>query len=151
MPDQPSESDAADYTPTADDLRKIVEFLRQRSMNEAGAAGMMDFYRENGVTIQVRIPKGVFADGTLDGHRQKVAGWLDEHSPTRFTDMAHQMANLADALADAGIDAVHASRTDSIFSPYRVRSVWRALTRAARLWHEHPDFLPLWEDTDDEG
>ncbi|NUS25066.1 MAG: hypothetical protein HOV92_12700 [Streptomyces sp.] len=151
MPDQPPpDSDAADYTPTTDDLRQIAEFLRQRSLNEAGAAGLMDFYQQNGVTIQVRIPKGAFADGTLDGHRQKVLGWLDEHSPTRFTDTAHQLANLADALADAGADAVHASRSDPIFSPYRVRAVWRALTSAARLWSEHPDFLPLWEDAKDD-
>jgi hypothetical protein len=143
-------SSTGEYTPTREDLRAVVDFLRKRSLDEAGAAGSMDFYRENGVTVRVTIPKAAFANGTHDGHRKKYVGWMDEHSPDRFVDMAHQLANLADALASAGVDATYDSRGPDPVGAYRARAAWRALTKAARLWDKHPDLLPLWAKGEDE-
>lgn len=132
--------------PTIADLREIAEFIRQRSLDEAGAAGRMGFYRENGVTIQVCIPKGKFPEDSLDGHRANATAWLEEHSPDRFMDMAGTLAHMADGLAEAVAEA------QDVYGPYPARAAWRRLTRAARLWETHPDFNPAWakkEETDD--
>lgn len=131
--------------PTIADLREIAEFIRQRSLNEAGAAGQMGFYWQNGVTVQVHIPKGKFTEDSLDGHRASVTGWLEEHSPDRFMAMAGTLAHMADGLAEAVLEARDA------YGPYPARAAWRRMTRAARLWETHPDFNPAWatkEETD---
>lgn len=131
--------------PTIADLREIAEFIRQRSLDEASAAGRMGFYRQNGVTIQVRIPKGKLTE-SLDEHRANVTGWLDEHGPNRFMGMAGTLAHMADGLAEAVLEA------RDIYGPYPARAAWRRLTRAARLWETHPDFNPAWatkEEADD--
>ena len=127
-------------TPSRDDLRQIAEFLRARSLDEAGAAGSMDYFGQNGVTIQGRFPKRFTTNGATPapGDRAKVAAWLENHGPGRFMDMAHQLANLADGLADALFDV------PEVFVAYRARTMWRALTGAARLWESHDDFDPAW-------
>lgn len=143
MPTTPPENPAAP-APSVSDLREIAEFLRARSLDEARTAGAMDFYRERGATIQVRLPKqgapgsGVGLSGDPAEHRAKYKGWMDEHSPDRFVDMAHVLADLADSLADRVADA------GSALGDYPARAAWRRLTSAARLWETHPDFLPVW-------
>ncbi|WP_328545499.1 hypothetical protein [Streptomyces europaeiscabiei] len=139
--DQPADQPGTDdYTPTAEGLREIAQFLRRRSLEEAGEAGVMDYYRQNGVTVRVDIASGKFPEADLDGHRSKVTGWMDEHSPTRFTDVAHELANMADALAEAGVAALYDYRSPGV-SAHQARGAWWALTRAARLWDSHPEFL----------
>lgn len=139
--DQPADQPSTDdYTPTAEGLREIAQFLRRRSLDEAGAAGVMDYYRQNGCTIKVSIPKDKFAWADQESHRETITGWVEEHSPTRFTDMAHELANMADALAGEGAAALHDYRSPGV-SPHQARSAWRTLTRAARLWESHPEFL----------
>lgn len=108
-------------------------------MDEAQAAGRMEFYRNNGVTIQPKIPKDAFPGTDLTQHRANVKGWLEGHSADRFLDMASELASMADALADAIHDV------PEMFAPYRARMMWRRLTGAAhRLWDTHPDFDPAW-------
>lgn len=130
-------------TPTLADLRAIAEFIRERSLDEAGAAGRMQYFQQNGGTIQPRIPKGGSLAADSAGQRAKVKGWLAEHSPDRFMVMASELAHMADGLADAqaSISDVHAK--------YGARAAWRRLTRAARLWESHPDFNPAWAKEED--
>lgn len=153
MPTTPPENTAARKlpTPSVSDLREIAKFLRARSLNEAGAAGVMDFYRESGVTVQVRLPERDAAGGGLIGdpseHRAKYTAWMDEHSPDLFVDMAHVLASLADTLADCVANAGNGS---SEIGAYSARAAWRQLTAAARLWEQHPDFFPAWAKQDDD-
>ncbi|MFG2276707.1 hypothetical protein ACGFNY_43985 [Streptomyces chartreusis] len=126
-----------DHTPTIADLRAIAAFIRARATDEAEAAGRMRFYRDNGVTIQPRIPKDAFLLG-LAQHRANVTGWLEGHSPDRFMDMASELASMAEAFADTLHDV------PEMFASYRAGRMWRRLTGAARLWDTHPDFDPAW-------
>ncbi|WP_330328213.1 hypothetical protein [Streptomyces pseudovenezuelae] len=138
-----------DYTPTIEELREIAEFFRQRSLDEARAEGTMDFYRQKGVTVQVQIPDGKFAEGTSDQHRQAVEGWLEDHSPSRFSAMANELFTVAYALANAGIDAFYDTQRHPQLGPHRQQSIWHSLTKAVGLWQGHPDFNPLWAKNED--
>lgn len=145
--DQPADQAAdTDYTPTAEDLREIVEFLRARSLDEAGQAGMMTSFRQSGVSIRVDIPNDVFAGSYEDVVRQKAEGWLEEHSPDRFTALSVGLAQLADALSSAGMGAISRTTANPYLGGYEQQGVWRSLTQAARLWDLHPDFKPLWAE-----
>lgn len=130
-------------TPTIADLRAIAEFIRIRSLDEAGAAGRMGFYRQSGVTLQVRLPKDMPGDPAW--HRANVREWLDGHPPDRFMNMANEMAHMADGLADVLNDV------PEMLAPYRARALWRRLARAARLWESHPDFNPAWAEQERDG
>jgi hypothetical protein len=141
-PVQPSE-----YEPTVEDLNEIAQFIRQRSLQEAQAAGMMQSNRAHGVTIRVSLPKDM-VPAVRDDTRKAVTGWLEEHSPDRFMDMASQLAWLAYNLASEAVDNVHTHQPHRPGS-HRVRSAWRALVSAARLWETHPDFKPLWAKDED--
>lgn len=132
-----------EYTPTDEDLREIADFLRRRSLDEAGASGMMSFFQGAGVTVSVNIPKGTFTEASVSTERAKYQAWMDEHSPDRFTNMAHQLAGLADALADATSTAANANSYAPV-RDYHMNRAWRAMTSAARLWRQHADFNPLW-------
>lgn len=145
--DQPADQAAdADYTPTPEDLREIVAFLRARSLDEAGQAGMMTSFRNSGVTIQVNIPSDAFPDAYTDVVRQQAKSWLEEHSPDRFVNLAGRLAQLSDSLANAGLDAISHTMTNPHIGAFRQQSVWRVLTQAAQLWIMHPDFKPLWAE-----
>lgn len=130
----------ASPTPTIDDLREIADFIRQRSLDEAGAAGVMDFYRTNGVTIQGEFPKRIAGREPEEADRVKVAGWIDSHTPDRFVSMVYELAGLADGLADT----LPADGLSEVVNAYWARARWRRLTQAARLWQDHPDFQPRW-------
>lgn len=136
--DNPGGNPLTDPTPTIDDLRAIVGFIRARAMDEAQAAGRMEFYRNNGATIQPKIPKDAFPGSDLTQHRANIEGWLDEHSADRFLDLAGELASMADGLVDLFRDV------PETFAPYRARMIWRRLTGAARLWDTHPGFNPAW-------
>jgi len=132
-------------TYTIDDLRQIAEFIRQRSLEEAGAAGRMGFYQQQGATIQVQIPEDGTLGHALDEHQANITGWLEEHSPARFMDMAGTLAHMADGLAEAVTEA------RDVYGPYPARAAWRRLARAARLWETHPDFNPAWATHEETG
>jgi hypothetical protein len=129
----------AEYTPTKQDLRDIAEFFHARSLQEAGAAGMLQHCRDYGVTVGVRTTtKGLGAD-LSDNRRkelkQKTETWLEQHSPERFVDMTNELYHLAYELAHSEFGS------DS----YALRAAWRTLTRtASRMWGDHPDFNPSW-------
>lgn len=146
---------STEYMPTADELREIAEFLRQRSVDEASAAGTMDAFRQAGVTTQVCIPDGAFTASRTQFVQQNATDWMAEHSPDRFVDLAYGLSSLAYALSSAGLDAMSDLAMRPHLGPYRVQSVWRSLTQAARLWDTHPDFNPAWtaevEHDDDEA
>ncbi|MGW2725628.1 hypothetical protein, partial [Streptomyces sp. NPDC001492] len=124
----------------------IAEFIRARAMDEAGAAGRMQYFQQNGGTIQPRIPKSGSLAADSAGQRAKVKGWLEEHTPDRFMAMASELAHMADGLAEAqaGISAV-----SDVHAKYSARAAWRRVTRAARLWEAHPDFDPAWAKDED--
>lgn len=138
-----------EYTPTVDDLREVADFIRRRGLDEAQGAGVMQSNRDHGVTIRIDVPKNNGSQSHRDETRQTVTNWLDEHSPDRFMYMAHQLACLADRLADTGVDYVYDLQQRPALSPYRVQAVWSSLTGAARLWDQHPDFKPLWAKDED--
>lgn len=133
-----------DHTPTRDELREIADFLRHRSMDEAGSAGLMDFYQQNGVTVRVNIPKGVFADDSVPGEQAKFKALLDEHSLDRFVKMASSLADMATVLAEEASDAANAYGNIPSSHDYHMGRAWRTLTDAARLWDSHPEFNQLW-------
>lgn len=135
-----------DYTPTPEDLREVAEFLRQRSLDEARAAGRMDSYRNAGVTLQVNIPSSAFVPSRTEEVRENAEAWLEQHSPDRFMELTGRLASLGDALASAGVDAISDTSYRLHMGAYRQQSIWWSLTRAARLWDTHPDFKPLWAE-----
>lgn len=146
MDDTPPEDADTDYTPTPEDLREIAEFLRQRSLDEASAAGRMDSYRNAGVTLQVNIPSSAFVSSHTEEVRGDAEAWLEQHSPDRFVDLASRLASLGDALASAGANAISDTAYRPHIGAYRQQSIWWSLTQAAQLWVEHPDFKPLWAE-----
>lgn len=144
---QPLPEDAdTDYTPTPEDLREIAEFLHRRSRDEAGAAGMMASYQKAGVTIEANIPTDAFASSHVKTVRQDTAGWVEQHSPDRFMELTGRLASLGDALASAGVNAISDTMHQPHVGSHRQQSIWRALLEASRLWHDHPDFKPLWAE-----
>ncbi|MFE0207029.1 hypothetical protein [Streptomyces sp. NPDC058985] len=133
-----------DYTPNVEDLRAVAAFLRARSLDEAGAAGVMQSNKSHGAQVRVHVAKGSLAASSVEPVRKEVADWLDEHSPERFMQLSHELANLAEGLANAGVEFIYDQERMPQRGDWRVDSVWRVLTSGVRLWSNHPDFNPLW-------
>lgn len=134
------------FTPTVADLRAVAEFIRNRSLDEAGAAGRMTYFEQIGGTLQPRIPKSGSLAADSARQRAKAKKWLEEHSPDRFMAMASELAHMADGLAEAQASISAAS---DVHAKYSARAAWRRVTRAARLWESHPDFDPAWARDED--
>ncbi len=146
----PLPASTPDYMPSVEDLRAVADFLRARSLDEFGAAGVMQSNKSHGAQVRVHVAKGSLAASSVEPVRKEVADWLDEHSPDRFAQISHQLANLAEGLAKAGIQSVHDQERTPYCGDWRVQSAWQVLTSAVRLWSTHPDFNPLWAKPLDE-
>jgi hypothetical protein len=124
-------------TPSTADLKRITAFIRARSHDEARTTGSMHYFADNGVTLKAGFPPGFHQDG-----KSQVAAWLDEHTPDRFMDMTHALANLADELT-----RTHRAVRDAL-ADHQACIMWGSLVQAARLWEGHPDFDPAWSKED---
>ncbi|GGU11433.1 hypothetical protein [Streptomyces lateritius] len=145
---EPTPTDGHDYVPTEVDLKELTDFVWERTREEAGTAGQMNYFRDSaGMTLAPHFlrPGLVSETARQDGER-KGSKWWEEHSPERFVNMAHTVFNLTLTLADRARVAM--ARRDLGYE-YGVRHCWDAMTQAADLWKDHPDFKPSWAEVEE--
>ena len=123
---------------TADDLHAIARFIRERVSDEYKAAGRLDYYLEEGATIQAQIPSTY--GPPRDVAQEFTDNWLNAHGAEQFLSMASALASLAEELCNVLRLDVNKPGGD-----FRVKMAWPELVRTAKLWGDHADFQAAWE------
>lgn len=82
----------------------------------------------------------IHARAGQEAERRNASGPFDREQ-WRAVHTFHALADLAQDLADTALPSVQ--DTDATHALRRERA-WARLTQTARLWDDHPDFLPAW-------